>query len=266
MPLTPDQYVIGINDSEYLYDTHGRYTGRPHDRYVIDQISGNINYGDLWKLDASLSVLFGKKTTMGQICSYAKAVDVNLIDSLPGYCCLDKPSEINVGWGEKFSCLYEYGEYKGRARPFTECLNRGPWWTGFNENSCDEFDGTWCAWPRSCSALLECIANMKEDASTDETRRAFFAYLNDAPVVKDTHNLAECGNLREYFGYDKDFPDDNRICSDVESLQCRNDFLNLDNLGENTGSGDSDVLVSMPKLHLRSKGKFQADYSVETAL
>ena len=31
----------------------------------------------------------------------------------------------------------------------------------------------------------------------------------------------KCGALRVYFDYDKDFPDDDRICTEVKELQVR---------------------------------------------
>lgn len=81
--------------------------------------------------------------------------------------------------------------------------------------------------------------------------------MKEAPEVEDVYSNNECGMLREYFEYDKDFPDDDRICREVESLQCRNDFENLDNLGENTGSGASTDLVLNTNLEFKEKGEHQ---------
>lgn len=33
----------------------------------------------------------------------------------------------------------------------------------------------------------------------------------------------KCGSLRTYFDYDKDFPDDDRICKEVKELQVSSD-------------------------------------------
>jgi hypothetical protein len=33
----------------------------------------------------------------------------------------------------------------------------------------------------------------------------------------------KCGSLRTYFDYDKDFPDDDRICEEVKELQVSSD-------------------------------------------
>ena len=37
--------------------------------------------------------------------------------------------------------------------------------------------------------------------------------------VKDPSDPVKCGELREYFEYDRDYPDDNRICQEVQDLQ-----------------------------------------------
>lgn len=52
--------------------------------------------------DTMSTLLFGNETTIGQICSYAKALDDNVVNTLPGYCCLDAPYEANL-WGETVS-------------------------------------------------------------------------------------------------------------------------------------------------------------------
>lgn len=107
---------------------------------------------------------------------------------------------------------------------------------------------------------MECIQNEIEEIEADKTRPAFLQYLNDAPqpqegeTVQDfANNPTKCGDLREYFEYDRDYPDDDRICEEVKdlkvssllwslilhdshlliiitSLQCLTDFSNLDGL------------------------------------
>jgi hypothetical protein len=62
-------------------------------------------------LDQSIILLFGNKTTIGQVCAYAKGVektdedDVPEVNDVPGFCCLDAPYEAESGqvWGEKVS-------------------------------------------------------------------------------------------------------------------------------------------------------------------
>ena len=86
--------------------------------------------------------------------------------------------------------------------------------SGFNKAACDIFHGTWCPNPRSCSSLKNCIKNAKEEVKVSKDRPAFFEYL-----VKDPDDPTKCGELREYFEYDRDYPDDDRICEEVLDLQ-----------------------------------------------
>lgn len=61
-------------------------------------------------------------------------------------------------------------------------------------------------------------------------------------------DVEKCGQLREYFDYDKEYPDDERICNEVLDLQCFTDFDNLDGLASGTpgagSSGLADLAVS----------------------
>jgi len=59
------------------------------------------------QLDDSIALLYGNKTTIGQVCSYAKGLEVDsagesIVDGTPGFCCLDAPYESNA-WGETVS-------------------------------------------------------------------------------------------------------------------------------------------------------------------
>ena len=82
--------------------------------------------------------------------------------------------------------------------------------------------------PKVCTDLNICIDELKLETSTDPKRLAFHKYLEDGPKIDDATDSVQCGNLREYFEFDRDYPDDNRICEYVENLQCRNDFTKLD--------------------------------------
>ena len=53
-------------------------------------------------LDDSIALVFGNKTTIGSVCSYSKALEEELVDNIPGFCCLDAPYESN-NWGETVS-------------------------------------------------------------------------------------------------------------------------------------------------------------------
>ena len=50
-------------------------------------------------LDASIAAIFGEKTSLGQVCSYAQGLKDGNVTTVPGFCCLDAPYEADY-WGE----------------------------------------------------------------------------------------------------------------------------------------------------------------------
>ena len=38
-------------------------------------------------LDESIELLFGNKTTIGQLCAYSKGLEEVTVDDIPGFCC-----------------------------------------------------------------------------------------------------------------------------------------------------------------------------------
>ena len=140
------------------------------------------------------------------------------------------------------------------------CTRLAPFTAGFNEAACDIFHGTWCPTPRDCRDLRNCIRDMKNDVETSGDRLAFYEYLNAAPKIQDegAEDPEECGKLREYFEYDYDFPDDERICKEVEELQCFTDFTNLDGFATGaagSGSDEQEDLKVITKLREITKRK-----------
>ena len=54
--------------------------------------------------DTSIALLFGNKTTVGQVCAFAQGLRSNTVTSIPGFCCLDAPYQSKIEeWGEKVS-------------------------------------------------------------------------------------------------------------------------------------------------------------------
>ena len=54
--------------------------------------------------DASIALVFGNKTTIGQVCSFANGLKSNTVTNIPGFCCLDAPYQSKLEyWGEKVS-------------------------------------------------------------------------------------------------------------------------------------------------------------------
>lgn len=85
--------------------------------------------------------------------------------------------------------------------------------------------------------------DLKSEIGKNGDRQAFFEYLDDAPEIRDesASNPKECGDFREYFEYDRDFPDDERICNEVADLQCLTDFSNLDGFATGASGGDDEL-------------------------
>ncbi len=54
--------------------------------------------------DTSIALVFGNKTTIGQVCSFAKGLASKTVTNIPGFCCLDAPYQSKIEeWGEKVS-------------------------------------------------------------------------------------------------------------------------------------------------------------------
>ena len=51
-------------------------------------------------LDNSIALIFGTKTTIGQVCSFVKGLRDGTVVDVPGFCCLDAPYS-SSDWGEK---------------------------------------------------------------------------------------------------------------------------------------------------------------------
>jgi hypothetical protein len=69
-----------------------------------------------------------------------------------------------------------------------------------------------------------CDADNDVDTDTDpETDQPC-----DQPKEWDPKNPIECGRVREYFGFDKDFVNEKQICEDIGQFQNTRDFLFID--------------------------------------
>jgi hypothetical protein len=114
------------------------------------------------------------------------------------------------------------------------CQNKGPWFSHLNGNACKVYDGVWCRNPRNCDDLVACtrsreFGNNTLDGNTTVST-AFEFYIKASPEPRDPTNANQCGRLREYFGFDFDYPDDTVICEEVDRLESSQDFTDLDGL------------------------------------
>ncbi len=59
---------------------------------------------DMDIFDTPIALVFGNKTTIGQVCSFAKGLASKNVTNIPGFCCLDAPYQSKIEeWGEKVS-------------------------------------------------------------------------------------------------------------------------------------------------------------------
>ena len=151
-------------------------------------------------------------TSQGQVAALAEAVAEHG-QNLPGYCCLDTPDLSGI-WGEPFDCQ-------------DECQKYAPSFAGISTESCDTFGGTFCTYAQDCSPLQECVEELIQEAEK-QTNPTYLIYLKDAPVIEDATDNEQCGDTREYFGYERTFPIDKKICDEVKEYRNTRDFTFMD--------------------------------------
>lgn len=98
------------------------------------------------QLDDSIAMVFGNKTTVGQICAYSRGLEDNVVDDITGFCCLDAPYE-SKDWGEIFTCQKYVldtssaisGKSKVVQKKREDCNRLAPLTSGFNQAACGTF-------------------------------------------------------------------------------------------------------------------------------
>ena len=99
---------------------------------------------------------------------------------------------------------------------------------------------------------------MAQKAKVDVKKQAFYQYLDDAPSIEEPTS-EKCADLREYFGFDRNYSDDTRICDELTSLQCLDNFSNLDGFAvkgtSNGGNAMVEELVLSTKVVKNTIGK-----------
>ena len=97
-----DEKIEFYDECKYDDGSRGAFCTREKNRLVLVKEDLFDNGLDRTSLDASIALIFGNKTTIGQVCAYAKGLEENLVEDVPGFCCLDAPYE-SKDWGEKVS-------------------------------------------------------------------------------------------------------------------------------------------------------------------
>jgi hypothetical protein len=90
---------------------------------------------------------------------------------------------------------------------------------------------------------------LANDLDNPNENLALFDFLEAAPEVNDPDNSYQCGQLREYYGFDEDYPIDDDICADINFLKNSDDyrFINRYNKGSPTQPDDHPELTAPEK-------------------
>lgn len=182
------------------------------------------------------------------VCRLAEKAEsmVSPIESaiMPGYCCMDRPFDASGGddlWGYPYVC----GD---------ECMYKAPLFASFSEGACRIYSGTFCSYPRDCTDLLTCVDGLKGEVNPEngnaDANLALFDFLNTAPEVLSASSSYECGQLREYFGFDSDYPIDEDICADIDLLKDSDEygFINRYNSGTQEDKPNPDAVLFTPEI------------------
>ncbi|CAB9511352.1 expressed unknown protein [Seminavis robusta] len=177
-------------------------------------------------MDKSAALFVGEKVSVGSVCAHAETTG-----KVPGFCCVEQPYQRSGDfWGTEFSC--DLGESK--------CKSKASGLAGFSQESCSAYSGKFCAYHRDCSTLKTCVAEEVKWA-TGKKKQAYLAYVSEAPELEDTGDADQCGQVRVYFGFEEDFPDDEEICEDVQFLREKTEFNNLDSFLGSGSSGGGEI-------------------------
>jgi len=238
-PNFVDPSTVGYTNSQWYdmgsyYLLHNSWREKTAD---IEALNGNGGLGDFMyvsdslfavsdfePLDKGIELVFGDKASVGLICSFADSLQEG--KGIPGRCCLDAPYQTSAPWGQPYSCD-------------DPCGNDGPTLGGLDEGACNAYGGTFCRNPSSCDVLQACVEEYTQ-AAIDQELYSYQQFLEDSPEISDPTSFKECGNAREYFGYDKDFLDDERVCDDVWQMRMTDDFDFLDEFYNQGSDGGVD--------------------------
>ena len=90
--------------------------------------------------------------------------------------------------------------------------------------------------PQDCSVLQTCISEYFTEANAADGNQAYAQYLSSAPSISDPTVFQQCGETRNYFGFDDTFLNDNAICEDVYQMRYSRSFDFLEDFFGDSGS------------------------------
>ena len=210
---------------------------------VKDTFYGQLEYG--------IQLVFGAQTSPGFVCGILESVK-HQNKTLPGSCCLDAPYELSGDqWGHAYDCK-------------STCQRPGPYFGGLDEAACAAQGGTFCRNADDCSTLKDCVADNIIDAQNMDLF-AYEQYLNASSSISD------CGKLRNYFGFDEFFINEEAICEDVDQLKYSkdfdflNEFFGQGSAGGSGGGDPTDIPPAPPELEVPQMAEFDVLDEVDTS-
>ncbi|CAB9509313.1 expressed unknown protein [Seminavis robusta] len=170
-------------------------------------------------IENGMKIVFGNKPSVGYLCGVKEAVVRPVSNGgggskFPGRCCLDAGYEHpGDDWGRKYDCN-------------TPCTRKASFFAGISEEACSAQGGNWCPTPADCSTLKTCVHNEIVRARADD-KTAYVSFL-EAGNVTNSRDPKVCGKVRQYFGYDPLFTNDQEICDNIKQLHNTQNFEFLD--------------------------------------
>mmetsp|Transcript_27072 Transcript_27072/g.61710 ORF Transcript_27072/g.61710 Transcript_27072/m.61710 type:complete len:1967 (+) Transcript_27072:236-6136(+) len=175
--------------------------------------------------DASMSLLLGDITSLGELTEIAKLVVNNGTENMPGSCCLDNPADSEwFGYYYATSVTYD-------GNPMV-CQNHGPWHLGMSEEACSNAGGSW--FPSPCYTLQNCIND--RPANGTQGYSPSFEQFAARITITDPSNATQCNNARQQLGYTPDYPFDVEVCQTFYEQECSTLWLSVDGLAGNWSS------------------------------
>ncbi|CAB9522469.1 unknown protein [Seminavis robusta] len=184
-------------------------------------VDGLFLGNDPGELDLAMRMTIGDSMSVGMVCAFAEATKKRPKYTVPGWCCMDTPS-VATSWGDDYSC----------DQGVDRCNNKAPLLAGLSQSACDPWSGKWCSYPRDCSSLIRCVQS-EIDWAKQNNKNGYKKYLTTAPQVAKRDSLSECGSVREYFGFHKNYPNDHEICDDLKDLRTNHHFAHTDKSSSN---------------------------------
>ena len=100
MAVSPDEYGR-LNETSGNRDMLRRNAPEGFMEEFIVNTIGHFHGYTKSPFDDALALIFGNKTTVGEVCAFARSLEDEIVEDVPGFCCMDAPYQNGNHWGEK---------------------------------------------------------------------------------------------------------------------------------------------------------------------